>query len=76
MYNYICLPLSARVLDIEPESENEDAILERRRQLRKAIEQKYQSLKSNSANPSEPTSPAKSEASSTDSDAVGAQTAK
>ncbi len=31
------------VLDIEPESEeDEDAIIERRRQLRRAIEQKYQ----------------------------------
>ena len=31
-----------RVLDIEPESEDEDALIERRRQMRKAIVQKYQ----------------------------------
>lgn len=29
------------MLDIEPESEDEDAIIERRRQMRKAIVDKY-----------------------------------
>ena len=38
-----CIYVCYRVLDIEPESEDEDAVIERRRQLRKAIEQKYQS---------------------------------
>ena len=73
------LPMLCRVLDIEPDSEDEEAILERRRQLRKAIEQKYEVLQ-----PPQPatepasmaTSPARSEASSADSDIVGLQAAQ
>ena len=61
-----------RVLDIEPDSEDEDAILERRRQLRRAIEEKYQTLKPTDTAAS---SPAKSEASA-DSDLVGLQAAE
>jgi hypothetical protein len=63
------LPVFYRVLDIEPDSEDEDAILERRRQLRRAIEEKYQALNPAAA------SPAKSEASA-DSDLVGIQAAE
>ena len=67
---------SSRVLDIEPDSEDEDAIIERRRQLRRAIEEKYQALKP-PPRANEPasmaTSPARSEASSADSDLVGLQ---
>ena len=68
-----------RVLDIEPDSEDEEVILERRRQLRKAIEQKYQHLQppvAATTASSLATSPARSEASSTDSDVVGDQAAK
>ena len=46
MLNYFRISqcfLFCRVLDIELESEDEDAVIERRRQMRKAIEQKYQS---------------------------------
>ena len=62
------------VLDIEPESEDEDAIVERRRQLRQAIVQKYQQL----LNPSstEPPSLAVSPTPSADSDDVGNVAAK
>ena len=69
---FLQLSVSHRVLDIEPDSEDEDAILERRRQLRRAIEEKYQALK-----PQEPasTSPTGSVA-STDSDLVGLQAAE
>ena len=63
------LPVFYRVLDIEPDSEDEDVILERRRQLRRAIEEKYQALNPAAA------SPAKSEASA-DSDLVGIQAAE
>ena len=60
------------MLDIEPESEDEDAIIERRRQLRQAIVQKYQPLAEVS---SMATSPAPSK-SSEDSDTVGDEAAK
>ena len=63
------MPVFYRVLDIEPDSEDEDVILERRRQLRRAIEEKYQALNPAAA------SPAKSEASA-DSDLVGIQAAE
>ena len=73
---YIMFLSSSRVLDIEPDSEDEDAIIERRRQLRRAIEEKYQTLKPPPP-ANEPasmaTSPARSEASSADSDLVGLQ---
>lgn len=60
------------MLDIEPESEDEDAIIERRRQLRQAIVQKYQPVVEVS---SMATSPAHSK-SSEDSDTVGDEAAK
>ena len=66
---YLFIQILVRVLDIEPDSEDEDAILERRRQLRRAIEEKYQTFKP-------PPSPAKSEMSSADSDLVGLQATK
>ena len=61
------------MLDIEPESEDEDAIIERRRQLRQAIVQKY-----NSQTPTEVSSinPSPSPPSEADSDAVGDEAAK
>ena len=62
------------MLDIEPDSEDEDAILERRRQLRRAIEEKYQT-KQPAAADSMATSPARSEGSA-DSDLVGLQATK
>ena len=64
-------PILHRVLDIEPDSEDEEAILERRRQLRRAIEEKYQAMKPLEAS-SKATSPTRSEASA-DSDLVGLQ---
>ena len=63
---------SPRVLDVEPESEDEDAIIERRRQLRQAIVQKYLPTVEVS---SMATTPARSE-SSEDSDTVGNEAAK
>ena len=61
-----------RVLDVEPESEDEDAIIERRRQLRQAIVQKYLPVPEVS---SMATTPARSE-SSEDSDTVGKEATK
>lgn len=61
-----------RVLDVEPESEDEDAIIERRRQLRQAIVQKYLPAPEVS---SMATTPARSE-SSEDSDTVGNEATK
>ena len=61
-----------RVLDVEPESEDEDAIIERRRQLRQAIVQKYLPAAEVS---SMATTPARSE-SSEDSDTVGKEATK
>ena len=63
------------MLDIEPESEDEDAIIERRRQLRQAIVQKYNN---NSQTPTEVSSinPSPAPPSEADSDAVGDEAAK
>ena len=60
-------------MDIEPESEDEDTIIERRRQLRQAIVQKYQQQPQPVTEVSSlATTPAPSEASAGgDSDAVG-----
>lgn len=61
-----CLSVLLRVLDLEPESEeDEDAIIERRRQLRQAIVQKYHHSAPTSPRAS---SPAPSEA---DSETIG-----
>ena len=77
LYHIFCLSLCSRVLDIEPDSEDEDAILERRRQLRRAIEEKYEALKPPQLDISSmATSPAKSGVSSPDSDLVGLQATK
>ena len=67
--------LSHRMLDIELESEDEDAIIERRRQLRMAIVQKY---RNNSQPPTEVSSmnPSPAPPSEADSDAVGDEAAK
>lgn len=65
-----------RVLDVEPESEDEDALIERRRQLRQAIMQKYQHLQPPTEGSSLATSPAKSESSNADSDKVGDEAAR
>lgn len=64
-----------RMLDIEPESEDEDAIIERRRQLRQAIVQKY---RNNSQPPTEASSinPSPAPPSEADSDIVGNDAAK
>ena len=62
-----------RVLDIEPESEDEDAIIERRRQLRQAIVQKYQQSLPPTEVSSRATSLARSDA---DSDTVGDEATK
>ena len=63
------------MLDIEPESEDEDAIIERRRQLRQAIVQKY---RNNSQPPTEASSinPSPAPPSEADSDIVGNDAAK
>ncbi len=47
-----------RVMDVEIESEDEDTIIERRRQLRLAIVQKYQSSQPSTENPSRASTPA------------------
>ena len=63
------------MLDIEPESEDEDAIIEKRRQLRMAIVQKY---RNSSQPPTEASSinPSPAPPSEADSDAVGDEAAK
>ena len=63
------------MLDIEPESEDEDAIIERRRQLRQAIVQKY---RNSSLPPTEASSvnPSPAPPSDADSDTVGDDAAK
>ena len=61
--------LDHRVLDIEPESEDEETILERRRQLRQAIVQKYATP--GTEPPSLTISPAGTPSSSADSVTVG-----
>lgn len=47
-----------RVMDVDIESEDEDAIIERRRQLRLAIVQKYQSSQSSTKDLSGASTPA------------------
>ncbi len=73
----VCAPMN-RVLDVALESEDEDAIIERRRQLRQAIVQKYKEnfLTPQAEMSSLATTPARSDTSGEDSDAVGTEAAK
>lgn len=67
---------SPRVLDVELESEDEDAIIERRRQLRQAIVQKYKVQLPQTEMSSLATTPARSDTSGEDSDTVGNEATK
>lgn len=59
------------MLDIEPESEDEDAIIERRRQLRQAIVQKYRNNSQPPGTEASSMNPSPAPPSDADSDAVG-----
>ena len=65
-----------RMLDIEPESEDEDAIIERRRQLRQAIVQKYRNNSQPPGTEASSINPSPAPPSEADSDTVGDDAAK